>query len=124
MAFMLTFNHKDEKPDDTMLLIQFFLSTIVLPIKDLLISISFSYLYFYQASNLKRKTNKKKDNKNHYNNNTGRASVVKEEGEDHNTNRMSIDTDGVNKLLTYEQDPGDKYANNKSEIIQSMIKAE
>ena len=39
-------------------------------------------------------------------------------------NRMSIDTEGVYKLLTNEPDTGDKYANNKSEIIQSMIKAE
>ena len=61
MASVLTFYHSDDKPDETMLLVQYFLSTILLPVKDLLISISFSYLYFYQASNLNRKNRKKKD---------------------------------------------------------------
>jgi hypothetical protein len=65
MAFMLTFKERDnpdkqnETVDGTALLIQFFLTTIFLPVKDLLISISFSYLYYYQANNLKRKSKKK-----------------------------------------------------------------
>jgi len=97
----------------TALLIQFFLTTIFLPVKDLLISISFSYLYYYQANNLKRKS-KKKVNKNK------KAGANPEEAAgrvNEDTNRFSLDTDGVNKLLTSEVEEGligDKYANNKS----------
>jgi predicted membrane protein len=119
MAFMLTFKERDhpdkqnETVNGTALLIQFFLTTIFLPVKDLLISISFSYLYYYQANNLKRKS-KKKVNKNK----KAGANPAEAAGRvNEDTNRFSLDTDGVNKLLTSEVDEGligDKYANNKS----------
>ncbi len=62
-------------------------TTILLPIKDLLITLSFSYLYYYQARNLKRKDNKK------HKGGKGRQQLLNNEDK---ADRLSVDTDEVN----------------------------
>ena len=116
MAIMLTFTNRDPSDQNvskTFLLIQYFLTTIFLPVKELLIYMSFSYLYFYQANNLKRKAKRKDNNKNN-NKVGGKSATAAGRVEEDNTNRLSLDTDGVNKLLSSEVEDlqcGNKHAN-------------
>ncbi len=63
-------------------------STILLPIKDLLICLSFAYLYYYQGSNLKRREKKKLKGKK-----------MRGQDDSEKVNRMSVDTDEVNLIL-------------------------
>jgi len=65
-----------------------------LPIKDLLITFSFTYLYFYQASNIKRKNKRPPKNNKKINADTGSERESKNE-----ENRMSMDTQGLNEFL-------------------------